>query len=99
MQTRDDIETEIRKRLSNNKSAIQRLKAQAEQSSDEGRVAALKKIDELNRIVALVESRLETIKSDDDDTWLQTKRSLEEYWHALGRELEAYDPSEANAVK
>ena len=93
MQSRHEIETELEKRLSNHKAAIKRLSDQAEDANDEAKVIALKKIDELKQIVAVAESRLQELKTANDDTWHQTKDIAEEFWGSLGRELKAYDPT------
>ncbi len=92
MQSRKEIEKDIEQRLINHKSAIKRMRAQADEVSDEARVVILKKIEELNEMMSYAESKLEQLQGSNDDTWEESKASVEEYWDSLGRELKAYDP-------
>ncbi len=92
MSSRKTTEQEIEDRLVNHKSAIRRLRVQAEQVSDEARLIALKKVNELNQIVDIAETQLKELKSSHASNWQRTKDKVDEYWETLGRELQAYDP-------
>ncbi|MFT4861125.1 MAG: hypothetical protein ACI95C_000326 [Pseudohongiellaceae bacterium] len=92
MEFRETTEQAIESRLANHKSAIKRLRVQAEQVSDETRLITLKKVNDLNQIVDMAETQLKELKSSHHSTWQKAKDKADEYWETLGRELKAYDP-------